>query len=84
MNHNLIYDALQLVIYSLWPIFAAVLCGAVLAGILRVTTQIDDPVISLLGRIGGVLVFGYFAAVHYVDQIAEFAKQVWGGVQYYF
>ena len=84
MDYTVLVDALQLVVAVSWPVLAAVLAGAVIAGVLRVATQIDDPVISFIGRLCAAAVLGYFAAAHYAGEVAGFATRVWGGADFYY
>ena len=83
MDYSLVINALQLVVYLSSIIILAALGGALVAGILRVTTQIEDPSIGFAGRLTGVVLMCYLAAGYFSSEISEFAARVWGGADFY-
>ena len=84
MESVMLFSAAMKLVFSLsLPLFGAVLSGAVLAGILRVSTQIDDSVIGFAGRFAGVTVLLYFSSLYYSKQVLDFAMRVWGSADFY-
>lgn len=80
---SLFVSGLQLAIHLSIPILLAILGGAIIAGIFRVATQIDDQLIGLLGRLSGLAVFLYLSAPSIFNQLTQFASRVWGGSDFY-
>lgn len=66
------------------PMLIVVAVAAILAGIFKVATQIDDLSIGFFGRTVGAFFFLYFASSYYAPRIVEFATRIWGGSDYYF
>lgn len=83
MESVLLSNALQLVVQVLLPIFGAVLVGALLSGVLRVATQIEDPAVSLAGRLAAVCVFFSVAGRPLAEKLFKFALSIWSGADYY-
>ncbi len=84
MDFSLIISAAQMTAYLSFLVLLAASSGAVIAGVVRVTTQIEDRVIGTLGRLSGVALFLYFLSATYSSQIADFASRVWGGPDSYY
>jgi len=57
--------------------------GALIAGIFRAVTQIEDPVISLFGKVSCLLIVLYLSFSSFAGDISNFAGQIWGDVSYY-
>ena len=83
MNATLVINALSLAAYLSLQVAAAALVGAVIAGILKAATQIEDQVIGFAAKLASVTVLGYFVADKFFAQILAFAVRVWGGMDFY-
>ncbi len=83
MDYSIISNALMLVLTVSIPVLGAALAGAIIAGVLRVATQIDDPVIGFAGRLAGIAVLGFFAASRLYGEVATFAAGIWGNSHLY-
>lgn len=84
MDFSIVIAAVQLTAYLSFLALLAASSGALIAGVVRVVTQIEDRVISLLGRFTGIALFLYFMSSTYSSEIAEFASRIWGGADTYF
>lgn len=83
MESVLFLTAWSLGLKLLLPPLAAILLGAMLAAVLRVWTQLDDQVISFLGRLAGLVVFLMVMSEGYFRPVVEFAEQTWGKSAFY-
>ena len=83
MELSLIISGFQLAAYLSFLGLCAAGIGAVVSGIFKVTTQIEDTVIGTMGRFVGILLLFYFFSGLYSSQVAEYAARVWGGTDYY-
>ena len=83
MNSDLMINALQLAGFVIAPALLAISIGAIIAGILRLSTQIDDPVIGFAGKIAGISLFLYLASAHFTRELLSFTARVWGGSDFY-
>lgn len=81
---TLFEHALFLLVTISLPFMVVVVVGALIVGVVRVATQIDDLSIGLLGRVSGAFFFLYFAFSYYGPRIVGFFSRVWGGSDYYF
>jgi flagellar biosynthesis protein FliQ len=84
MDYSLVVNALQLSVYLGGFVVVAALAGAVIAGVLRVATQIDDPSIGFAARLAAVIGAIYLGADFGLARISEFASQVWGSSLYFY
>ena len=82
-SSSLVVNAFQLVVGLSLPLLLAILAGALLSGVFRVVTQIDDPAISFVGRLAGLAVFLFLAAGSATGDILSFGASLWGTVSYY-
>lgn len=82
VDTSLLIEALCLVLYVSLPFLAGILAGALMGGIIRVSTQIDDPVISFTARLFAFATTVYFIAGYYSENILGFAQKVWAGSAY--
>ena len=69
--------------YLTIPVMAAVLGGALVAAILRVSTQIDDQAVAFAGRLAGFVLLVYFAAGRFISEITSFTSGFWGNTSFY-
>ena len=83
MDYSLVISAFQLVFYLSLPVFAAALGGALVAGVLQVTTQIEDQSISFFAKFAAVAVLFFVATAYFSSEILTFTQRVWAGVDYY-
>ncbi len=83
MDFSIVVSAIQLIAYLSFLALIAASVGALVAGIVRVTTQIEDKVLGLVGRLSGVSLFLYFLSSTYSSQVADFSARVWGGADFY-
>lgn len=83
MEEMLLINALKLSVHIGTWIIGAMVIGGVLAGIFRVVTQIEDPVIGLCGRFIGLMVLFYAYSSSLSKEIFQFALRVWSGTDFY-
>ncbi len=83
MDSSIVSGAFHLVAYASMPLLGAIGVGALLAGVLRVATQIDDAAIGFIGRFAGLSVFLLFLSNGLFQQVYQFALRVWGGSDFY-
>ena len=83
MDFSPLANALMLVVTLSMPFIGAALVGALVGGVLKVTTQIEDQVIGFAGKLAAVALLGYFTAHHYYSEIASFTSGVWGNSSLY-
>ena len=83
MESALLADALRLVSHLSLPVFLAVLAGALLSGIFRVATQIDDASIGFAGRFAAIALLFYFLSVSLSKEVLDFAVRIWAGADFY-
>ena len=57
--------------------------GALIAGVLQVATQIDDPVIGFIGRLSAVVLLFFFAAAFFSSEMHTFTERLWSGTDFY-
>lgn len=84
MQGLLLVNALKLSLHVGSWILGAVVIGAIISGMLRVVTQIDDPVIGLFGRFIGLVVLFYLYADSLSKEVFQFALRVWSGTDFYY
>ena len=83
MELSLVINALGLLAYLTGLVLVAALVGAVLAGVLRMITQIDDNLLSFLGKLVFVGIFIYLASGYFSNELSDFAEASWGRAEYY-
>ncbi len=74
-----IIEALRLTLSLILPLLGVMLAGALIAGILRVAMQIEDGLISFVGKLIAVLAFLYLASSSSVVSVTDYATRIWGG-----
>ncbi|MFN8391704.1 MAG: flagellar biosynthetic protein FliQ [Bdellovibrionota bacterium] len=79
----LIANALRLVAQLSLPLFLAILAGAVVSGVIRVATQIDDASIGFAGRFTAAVALLYFGSLSLSKPVFDFALRIWGGADFY-
>ena len=84
MDLTLIANAFRLAFVLCIPIIGAVLAGALVAGIFRAVTQIDDSAISVAGKLAGLAVFLYLGSVYLSSEIVKFTEALWGRAEYFY
>lgn len=65
------------------PLIGLLLLLGLLSGVLKVATQIDDKSLGFVLKFSLVFVVCYFFAGIWGNQVANFAKEIWGSMQYY-
>lgn len=83
MEGTILISALRLVLWASLPVLGAILSGALVMGVLRVATQIDEALLGFLGRFGGLAMFFYLASGQLTGRVLEFAARLWGGSDFY-
>ena len=78
-----VITALQFVVYASIPLLGAVLVGALVAGVLRVATQIEDTSISYVGRFAGVAILLYLTSDGLIKELISITARIWGGADFY-
>jgi len=84
MDYSIVVNALALTVYLGAFVVVAAVGGAVMAGVLRVATQIDDPSLGLAGRVAAVVFVLYLSAEHGFARVSEFAFQIWGNASFFY
>jgi flagellar biosynthesis protein FliQ len=83
-DFSIVNFGIRLVFASALPFLVAAMVAAVIVGILKTATQIDDRIFSFAGRLFGVMLVAYFFFNLGSAEIVEFARRVWGGTQFYY
>ena len=83
MESALLANALRLVVSTSVPLLAAIGTGALIAGILRVATQIDDAAISFIGRFTALGILVLWGSSLVVPQVAQFTLRLWSGPDFF-
>ncbi|HQH27399.1 MAG TPA: flagellar biosynthetic protein FliQ [Oligoflexia bacterium] len=83
MDTTQIINALLFTVHLSVPVLLAVICGALVAAVLRVTAQIDDQVISFTGKLAGLFLVGYFALGRFFSELFAFTASAWGNLSLY-
>ncbi len=83
MEGLLLVNALKLSLHIGSWILGAMAIGAIISGVIRVVTQIEDPVIGLCGRFLGLIALFYIYADSFSKEIFQFALRIWSGADFY-
>lgn len=83
METVLFANALRLAVHASIPLLAAIGAGALLSGVLRVATQIDDAAISFIGKFAALSMLLLWGSSMVVSQVAQFGLRVWSGMDFY-
>ena len=83
MESVLVANALQLFTHLCIPVLGAIVAGAVLSGVLRVATQIEDASIQLAGKLCAVAVLFTLTGNKLSQQVMQLAMRLWGGADFY-
>ncbi len=83
MDSAMVIGAFRLLGHLSLPVLAAVCVGALVAGIVRVTTQIDDPSLGALGRLSGLAALLLIGSKWWLEDVVRFAARIWGGADTY-
>ena len=83
MDSSLFSGALHLVAHGSTLLLIAIGIGALLTGILRVATQIDDSSIGFIGRFAGLSAFMFLMSNSLFQQVYQFALRIWSGSDFY-
>lgn len=83
MDQLLIVAGLKMAAYFSGLIAAAAVGGAVVSGVVKVVTQIDDPALGFAGRLAGVVLLLYLGFSYAGGEILSFSQRTWGGIDYY-
>jgi len=83
MESVLLANALKLVAHLCVPILAAVGVGALLGGIIRVLTQIDDAAISFIMRFASLSALLLWGSTGIGREVYQFAMRLWSGQDLY-
>ncbi len=83
MDTVLLLQALRLAVAASLPVLGAALLGAIVLGMIRVATQIEDGVLTFVGKFIAVALLFYLAAGLVTSQTLNFAERVWTGSDFY-
>ena len=83
MDTALLIQALRLAIAAALPVLGAALFGALMFGMVRVATQIEDGVLTFVGKFIAVGLLFYFASGLVTTELLNFAERVWAGSDFY-
>lgn len=83
MDYSVVVNALYLVVGLSVPILAAVLAGALLAGVLQTVTQIEDPAFGFFSRLAGAVLALMITGSYVANQLTSFTVRIWGGMDFY-
>lgn len=83
MDTVLLVQALRLAIASSLPVLGAALLGALLLGLVRAATQIEDGVLTFVGKFVAVGLLFYLASGIVTTELLNFAERVWTGSDFY-
>jgi flagellar biosynthesis protein FliQ len=74
---NLLTQALTTSVFLMLPLAGAVLVGGLLAGMIKVITQIEDASISIACRVAALGLIIYVSGPQFVDAATNFARSSW-------
>ena len=83
MDTGIIIQALRLAISACLPVLGAAFVGALIFGMLRVATQIEDGVITFVGKFVAIVLLFYVASGLVTSELLNFAERVWTGSDFY-
>ena len=83
MSFVVVSDAIGLSATVLLPIIGFLLLGALVAGLLRAATQIDDPVLSLAGKFLALAILLSLGTDYLFTDVVSFAERIWGGDDFF-
>ena len=83
MESALLANALRLVVNASIPLLVAIGIGAIVAGVLRVATQIDDAAISFIGKFAALSLLLLWGTSLFVPKVAQFALGMWSGPDFF-
>ena len=83
METALLSGALGIAFQLSIPIVLAALIAGFIGGVLRAATQVDDAIISFAAKLSGVSLVLFVGAGFFSGQLSEYARQLWGGLNYY-
>lgn len=78
MYQDLLVDTFGLVIALSLPIVGAIVIGGAVAGLIQGFLRVGDISISYLGRLLGLVTVLSFLGIKTFDDIADFARALWG------
>ena len=84
MVTTIIANAFALIAALALPFLLAALAAALLAGVLKAALQLDEQALSFVVRLTAAAAVVYFGAGYFNAQLMDFAKRLWGGVDFYF
>lgn len=84
MSYYLVVNALGLTFQTLLPILAVLLAASVISGFFRAATQIDDPFLTLVGKLVALALLVALAGHTLGTDVVEFSSRVWGGKDFYY
>lgn len=83
MESVLFANALKLVAHLSIPILGAIGVGALLGGILKVVTQIDDAAIGFVMRFAALSALLMWGSSAWTQQVYQFAQRLWSAPDMY-
>ena len=83
-DYSLVTAGFRLVVSASLPFIVAALIGGVVAGVIRASTQIDDTIISLSGKLFAVVLVGYLLLSSSSSSVVSFARNIWDSSQFYY
>jgi len=83
MDLSILGNSLSLAAQITTLFVGAALLGAVVTGMLRAATAIDDEVISFTGKLVAVGCLIFFSSGYVWSLLIDFANRLWGGADFY-
>ena len=81
---TLVVGALRFIVSMSVPFILAALCGALIAGILRVVTQIEENVVSFTGKFAAVCFLLFLFGSTYSRKLFEYTESLWSRPDLFF
>ena len=79
----LVIGAMRFVIWLSIPFLVATVIGALLAGALRVVTQIEDASLNFAAKFSATVVLLYLFGASYSNKLVSYAQSLWGRADFY-
>lgn len=83
MDYTLVAYSFAIILKTSVVIVGVCVCASIIAGIVRVSTQIDDAVISYAFKLIAVFALLYFVGGMFVEQLVSYTNGIWGAASSY-
>jgi type III secretory pathway component EscS len=80
---QLLNATLQIFISIITPVMILLMILGLVAGVIKVSTQIEDRSFGFAIKFFILFVVFYLFSDNWGGSVAEFAKQIWGNIEYY-